>query len=477
MSPVAVLEQELAACSRETRSGILAIVDGKVRRLFCLRKGILVHAASNIVEEQFDEFLVREGHLRAADRARSRLESAKAGISPLAWIAAQELIPQATLAAAIAEHATALLRSGFEARSAETDFTQGTPNLADKPVTELPLDRLLLDFLQDHPKSSQEVRVRLGRPGLLPVRVVAKQDLVLSLATTHPIVGEVWRLADGDVSVSQLVDHVEGGEDVALRALYALTLLGAIESVAPGGKVRTSPRKVPVTRTELLARLDRAIDANHYGILDLTPGADAERVRHAYYSLAQRYHPDRFRSGDHEDLLPRIEAYFAQVTEAYNTLSDSSARRLYEQEIAAAASGRHGQGEPMHDAAYLARQNFLRAKVVLKRNQFQQAVTFLENAIQLEENVAEYHVELGTVLTRNPRRRDEAEEHLRRGVQLDPTAAAGHVALIDLMLKRERPDEARRVLEEAFKWIPDHPELAQRAKLLGDEKGRGLFRR
>ena len=32
-------------------------------------------------------------------------------------------------------------------------------------------------------------------------------------------------------------------------------------------------------------------------------------------------------------------------------------------------------------------------------------------AIELVENVPEYHVELGTILIRNPRRRDDAEDH------------------------------------------------------------------
>jgi len=475
MSATTAPERSLAEQIRARASGILTISDGKVRRLFCLRKGALIHAASNIIEEQFEEFLVRENHVNAADRARAKLAASTEGISTLQWILDQGLLAASESDALIVTHATSLLREALGSAAAVTQFMKGTPNLEGKPTTEVPLDLFLIEFLRDHPKSPQEVRVRLGQPGMLPVRITAREEQAHALASRFPTVGEVWKLADGDLTVVQLIKHVPSGEDQGLRAVYGLLLLGAIEALAAGDKVSASPTQVPVTRHELLTRLDSAIDANHYSVLELASGADFEEVRRSYYRLAQRYHPDRFRTGDHEALLPRIETFFAQVTEAYNTLSDAANRRSYDQELA--NNDERTRTDPTHDTSYLARQNFLRARAVVKRNQYQQAVTFLENAIELEENVPEYHVELGTVLIRNPRRRDDAEEHLRRGIELDPTVAAGHLALADLMLKRDREDAARAAVVEALKWVPGNVELNKLAKELGDGKGRGLFRR
>ena len=42
-------------------SGILAVTHAKLKRVFCIRKGKVVFARSNIIEEQFDETLVRDG--------------------------------------------------------------------------------------------------------------------------------------------------------------------------------------------------------------------------------------------------------------------------------------------------------------------------------------------------------------------------------------------------------------------------------
>ena len=60
------------------------------------------------------------------------------------------------------------------------------------------------------------------------------------------------------------------------------------------------------------------------------------------------------------------------------------------------------------DTGYLARQNFLRARALAAQRKFTEAVTFLENAISLDPRQAEYHLELGLVLSRNPRHREEA---------------------------------------------------------------------
>jgi len=44
------------------------------------------------------------------------------------------------------------------------------------------------------------------------------------------------------------------------------------------------------------ARLALASEAGHYGVLGLDRAASREKIRSAYYALARRYHPDRFRS-------------------------------------------------------------------------------------------------------------------------------------------------------------------------------------
>ena len=119
-----VIERSLGEHIRERSNGILAIGDGKVRRLFCLQQGRLVHAASNLIEEQLGEFLVRERYLTASDRDRSVQEGALQGVADLQWLQDQELIETAELDKAIGLHTTGLLLSALGSRNAEASFQE-----------------------------------------------------------------------------------------------------------------------------------------------------------------------------------------------------------------------------------------------------------------------------------------------------------------------------------------------------------------
>ena len=99
-------------------------------------------------------------------------------------------------------------------------------------------------------------------------------------------------------------------------------------------------------------------------------------------------------------------------------LADAELRKDYDQELLNV--DKKVEDDPEHDKSQLARQNYVAAKSLIQRKQFRQAIKFLENAIELEENVPEYHVAFGSVIGLNPVRRDEAEEHLRHGLELDP---------------------------------------------------------
>src|SRR5207249_1635073 len=99
---------------------------------------------------------------------------------------------------------------------------------------------------------------------------------------------------------------------------------------------------------------------------------------------------------------------------------------------------------------------------------YAEAVTFLENAIQLDAAQAEYHLELGLVLTRNPRRREDAERHLLQAVDLSPTLVAGYVALGQMYLRAGHPARASRMAREAMRWEPSNASASALLSESGD---------
>lgn len=64
---------------------------------------------------------------------------------------------------------------------------------------------------------------------------------------------------------------------------------------------------------------------DYYEVLGVSKNADAKEIKRAYRKLAKKYHPDT--NPDDKE----AEQRFKEVTEAYNVLSDSEKKKLYDQ--------------------------------------------------------------------------------------------------------------------------------------------------
>ena len=91
---------------------------------------------------------------------------------------------------------------------------------------------------------------------------------------------------------------------------------------------------------------------DYYEVLGVGRDADAKAIKRAYRKLAKKYHPD-MNPGDKQ-----AEQKFKEVTEAYNVLSDTEKKKLYDQYGFAAfeegsgnpygAGGQNGAGGGFH---------------------------------------------------------------------------------------------------------------------------------
>lgn len=64
---------------------------------------------------------------------------------------------------------------------------------------------------------------------------------------------------------------------------------------------------------------------NYYDILGVAKSASEAEIKKAYKKLAMQYHPDR-NKGD-----KKAEAKFKEINEAYQTLSDTTKKKNYDQ--------------------------------------------------------------------------------------------------------------------------------------------------
>jgi len=451
------LARLLAECALARRSGIVTAECGKLRRLFCLEDGALAHAASNVIEEQFSEFLVREDLLSVGSLAEAQLAAQRAERALSRTLLEEKILDEDELSTALEQHLRELLFATLDWTDGESSLTRGKPDLTVQVTTHLSCVPLLLDYAREHPESLADVRTRIGSGS---VRLVVNEEHV-ALAEHLDSLSSLRQLldgCDGDNPVDVLVAGTPGEEEDKWRSLYALRLLGIVEPSTTGRQLAEDQ----ATRDEVTAQLLRIENASHYDVLGVPTTASSDRIREAYYTLARRFHPDRFRTGPLEDLRVSIEGYFAAVTEAYNTLYNSRLRAAYDQQQAEAT-----EVKPEQDEAFLARENFRRGKALIQKGRFRDALTSLENAVQLDGRNATYRLELGQLCARNPRLRAKAEAHLIEVNRIDPSVAGGYLALGDLYLKSSRKEDAVRLFREVLRWEPGHVEATERLSSLG----------
>jgi len=69
---------------------------------------------------------------------------------------------------------------------------------------------------------------------------------------------------------------------------------------------------------------------SHYEILGVPRSASAAEIRKAYLGLARERHPDRFTDPAEKKTA---HDFFADLTTAFNTLSNETNRKEYDQEV------------------------------------------------------------------------------------------------------------------------------------------------
>jgi tetratricopeptide (TPR) repeat protein len=436
----------------------LTATRGKLRRIFCLQKGDLVFATSNLHEEQFFEYLVRCNLLSPRLLAEAFDQSERLAVKPVAYLQ-KSGASAAELRRGMEGLVKELVTSTLEMPEGRYQFEEGLPRLDDEVTVRLGTRALVIAHAKRYPASIDALRIRIGPPDFRPVSIdgaLAK----LTSAEQDPLAAYLFERCDGTVELAEIVKGSPSPEEPTLRAVYGFLLAGLLD---PEGREARRAREAAerddeLTREECLGRLSMATGQDHYGVLGVDHTARIKVIREAYYALARRYHPDRFRSGPLGDLLPKFEDFFMQVTDAHNTLSDPTRRSEYDEMLHASQAVSETKDA---DTGYLARQNFLRGRALVALRKFTEAVTFFENAVSIDPGQADYHLELGLTLSLNPRHREAAERHLLRAIDLSPTAVAAYVALGQMYLRAGRTGRAGRMAKEAMRWEPGHLEASE----------------
>lgn len=187
---------------------------------------------------------------------------------------------------------------------------------------------------------------------------------------------------------------------------------GKLSQTAADSILQTE-QSAPETLEDYLARVESA--RNHYETLDLTQATAANEVKNSYFKFAKQFHPDKFHQTVGSELHTRLQHSFTRISAAYEALKDQKSRDLYDFKL----KKEGGAQSPENTAAYKPEVAFSQGMDALSAGDFAQAAAFLNRAVQLDGNNAEYHARLGQALAVNPKFRHKAEAEFQTALKLD----------------------------------------------------------
>jgi curved DNA-binding protein CbpA len=203
---------------------------------------------------------------------------------------------------------------------------------------------------------------------------------------------------------------------------------------------------------------------DHYQMLGVRRTASASDIKRAYYALAKRFHPDRFRRDTDDEQLARIQSAFAQIAQAYDTLKDQTTRAGYDSKLLkqeAAQRGSRASTPPRHDVTNQGREvskagneakapsagqqpgpndfkveeKFQQGLSALQKGDSVSAIAALGEAARLAPSEPRYRAHFGQALASQANLRHSAEAELKAAIALDAGNAAYRVMLAELYAK------------------------------------------
>ena len=480
--PLAELIREI---SRAGVSGALRLQHEPVKVVIYFAEGELYYAASNLRGHRLSEVVKRSATLTGSQLAE--FGKAQSDFDLEAELLRRGIASAETLARLRTTQVNDILRAALLWTDGNWNFDPRARLAGEARVT-LNLESLLMEAARHLP--GEFVALRLSQTD-----VFALSHRDLNGVTLSPEEAFLLSRVQEPIELSQLSALSGMAESDGLRAVYTLALGGlldrnewplALDGDAlrrTAGSKKTSKTKMQPAGTSagsadsrsqvedekreleiFFARLNQARD--YFDILDVGRAAAPETIKEAYHSLARRFHPDRFHQSD-QALRVRIEATFARIAQAYETLSDASSRAVYEARLRGktakpgeTAAAEKASSEEVSAVSSSNRERaasaFDRGIAALKQNEYNSAVACFAEAAHLAPQEARYRAQYGQALAGQKQTRRLGESELKVAVSLEPNNVSYRIMLAELYQNLGLRRRAQAELERALIRDPKH---------------------
>jgi curved DNA-binding protein CbpA len=317
--------------SEKKANGLLRVTRGKTIKAIFFEAGNPVFAISNSAQEQIEYKLLQEKLVSTAqiEQARALTDKPNKIGAKLVEIGA---IQAEALQIAVRNLVKGIIFSLFEWEDGEYVFDEKMRAAHEiklnNDATEILLEagrQISKTFSQSFlPEEMVIVRTTVSQNLFDTGKLVPVESYILSRIETPTAVHDVGAL-------SGLPD------DEAFQALCALVASGFLKSLQDdeeeSSQNQISRVDLENLKQEIQKKTNFFANADYYEILEVPGQATTAEIKAAYYHLAKKFHPDRFRQVEYSELRHQLESMFTKITQAYETLSTGGARATYDSKI------------------------------------------------------------------------------------------------------------------------------------------------
>jgi curved DNA-binding protein CbpA len=475
-------EQPLGELIREISSkklsGRLRLQNDRVAVVTYFEDGAFLYAAANVRTLRLGEYLLKR-NLISEDQLL-RIGDKKSDLQVASEVVNENLVDANTVKSLQLKQQVDTIRMALLWTEGTWEFDYRS-HLNEKVDLRLNVQDLFLEAGRRLPHQFVASRFRNEQ------EVISLNENATNANRLEPREGFILSRLDSPTPLKELLVLSGLRDEDALRIIYSLALAGYVRrenwKSAFRDEVPSRPSEVEkivddavqavaggqeLSLADFLGRVEAA--TTHYEVLAVSDDAPATDIKTAYYDIARRYHPDRFRRDNNESLHTRLEALFARITQAYETLGDTGHRAAYDSKLAA----RKNASQPLaskietptptaatrDDKVSMPTQDvelkFKEGLAVLQRGQVNEAIAIFASLTNLAPNDARYHAFHGRALAGNAHTRRRAEVELREALKLEPENPDFRTMLAELYRDLGFARRARAEAERALATAPNH---------------------
>jgi len=454
------------------KTGRLVYRRGNILKYFFFQKGAIFQVKTNQADERLGEILYKLD--RIPKEAHAKIDSYIEPNKNLGEVLkSRGVISEDDLAEALAHQIRESVLNVFPYFDAELDFEEheAYSGEIDESRTSVPL---LIEYGIRRMQADHLLQAFLARRTPVPGR---RTYAYLLTADEKDILEKISGTDMAEVILLTLTMP----PDQFWKSLYLFYCLGIVEFEANTEEARRekdpvkpsggeSRRDVPPQVAAFLALRDTLPSMTFYQILEIPRTATEEDIKKAYFHMARRFHPDRFERKLVAEYTDQIDAVFDAITNAYRTLSNKEARRVYD-----AKSGPAATQEDVQDSYRKAEIKFRQGKTLHSQGRMDEAIAYLEEAVRVRKDKGDYYLLLAMAESKVPAYVQKAEQDFLKAIQLEPWNPEGFVGLGLLYKAEGLQTKAIKQLEKALEAEPDHATaLEALEELTGGSKKKGI---